>query len=164
MWSMRNLAGLAAIGSSLLLGCGGNTPSAESPSEQRAEGDVERFEQAHGGPHGGAVFNLGDGRLFKAELVEDEMASTVSIYILEPDLEPIPIMAGSLTLDVNVDGETKSYQLDAVDLLANRTTPHFLSRDKKLFTALYDENAGGTLHVKIEGDAFTGRFSQEPGE
>jgi len=52
----------------------------------------------HQGPHGGHVVELGHNHEYHAELVEDEAAGLVTVYILGKDLREFPIAESSIAL------------------------------------------------------------------
>ncbi len=111
--------------------------------------------EEHEGPHGGHVIELGRNHEYHAELVDDDNAGTVTIYILDKDLKELPIDKQSITLNLMVEGEPKMFELKAPggsDTMASR----FDATDEAAFEALHEHGASGKLRVTIKGSSYSG--------
>ncbi|MCA9124157.1 MAG: hypothetical protein H6822_02225 [Planctomycetaceae bacterium] len=107
----------------------------------------------HKGPHGGHVIELGRSHEYHAELVDDEAAGSLTVYILGKDLKELAIDANPLVMNLVVDGQAKTFQLAAA---TEGQASRFNSQDKALFEALHVHEASGKLRVTINGAPYTG--------
>lgn len=158
---MRTIAFTTSLAATLLLiavsgGCG-SQQSDDRPST--SGGHDHDHDHAHGeehqGPHGGHLIELGRNHEYHAELVDDEQAGTVTVYILDKDLMELLIEQQAITLNLVVEGETKTFELTAADgsgAMASR----FEAADKAVFEALHELEASGKLRVMINGSPYSG--------
>ena len=103
--------GLVAIALAAMFGTG-------SVSAVAAQPNVQKGGHAHAhpteGPHHGALIELGRED-YHAELVHDEAANTVTIYILDGAAkDAVAIEAKQLTLNLLVGGKPQQFQLAAM--------------------------------------------------
>ncbi len=127
----------------------GSPPSSNGHDHDHDHGDE------HQGPHGGHVIELGRNHQNHAELVDDEQASSVTIYILDKDLKELPIEQQSLTLNLMVDGVATTFELSATDVSDGKAS-QFDAADATVFEALHEHEASGKLRVTIDGSPYSG--------
>lgn len=107
----------------------------------------------HQGPHHGHVIELGRSHEYHAELVDDEATGTVTAYILDKDLKELAIDATSITMNLMIDDQSKTFELAAAtDGQASRFDP----QGKALFEALHSHEATGKIRVTINGTPYSG--------
>jgi len=112
-------------------------------------------EDEHQGPHGGHVIELGRNHEYHAELVEDEEAGTVIVYLLDKDLKELPIDQSSIVMNLTVDGQAKTFELASADANGGKTA-RFDATGRSLFEALHEHEATGKLQVSINGTPYSG--------
>jgi|GEM_PF-1108507 len=152
---------LLTIAISALLG--GCKPQATAELEQPVEmaGPPPAIEGDHGhdgeheGPHGGHVIELGRSHEFHAEIVEDDQARTVTIYILGPEMQELAIEQNEINLSLLVDGKHQSFLLRAVDPIDGKAS-QFQSTGSEVFAARHEHEATGKLLVMINGKSYSG--------
>lgn len=109
----------------------------------------------HEGPHGGHVIEMGRNHEYHAELVENELASSVTVYVLDTDMKELAIDQPSIVMNLVVDGQGKSFELTA-NGSTNGIASRFDATDKTLFEALHVHEATGKLRITINGTPFSG--------
>jgi hypothetical protein len=120
----------------------------------------EHGEHSHEGPHGGELIELGKSHLYHAELVENDLEETMEVYLLDRQLEPLPIAATSITFNLVVEGAPKSFPLEAVEVQDGKAS-HFRAPPSELFEALHVSETTGRLSVTIEGTPYTGKVEHD---
>ena len=139
-------------------GCSGPATSdkgGDSHADEQAHADHDHGEE-HAGPHGGQVIDIGRSHAYHAEIVEDEADSMVTVYLLDKDLKEMPITETTLTMNLLVDGEARTYELIA---MSDGDSSEFKAKDAGLFEALHKQNATGKLLVTIDGKPYTGEVT-----
>ena len=152
---------VAAVAVSVL-GCGVQSDTAVTPSAPPTPHAVHDDGHAHPdhGPHGGDLVELGH-EAYHAEVVHDDAAATVTVYLLGPDAKTaVPIDAPGLTISLVHDGAAEQFEL-AAQPQANEPagqSSRFISTDAELVNDLdYTDNA--RLSVKISGKPYSGALS-----
>lgn len=154
---VMTIAGGLTLAVLMATGCG-RTP-APAPNTT-ANGDGEAHVHPTEGPHGGELIELGNEE-YHAELLHDEQAGTVTIYILDSHAEKVvPIEATELMINMTRDGQAEQFPLAAS---AEQTDPEgmssrFVSNDAQLGAGLDHEGAGPQLVVTIAGKQFRGHI------
>lgn len=149
------------LGCCLAVGCGGNPAGpggagADGDHAEHADEHADHDHEAeHEGPHGGHVIELGRSHEYHAELVDEEKTSAVTVYILDHDLQPLPIETAGVSINLSTGGESKSFELAAVEATDGKAS-QFQSADPSLFDALHAEAANGKLRVTIGDASYTG--------
>ncbi|QDT16562.1 hypothetical protein [Alienimonas californiensis] len=115
------------------------------------------------GLHGGGLIELGDEE-YHGELIHDEAAGTVTIYILDAHVEAaVPIDAAEVTVMVVHDGNRESFKLaadpDAGD--PEGKSSRFVSSDAELAEHLDHEGETAKLMVKIDGRSYSGDIAHD---
>lgn len=138
-------------------GCWQTTNSSSgSPSSGDAhDHDGHEHGEEHEGPHGGHVIELGRNHEYHAELVENEEAGTVTIYMLDKDLKELAIDAPSIVMNLTVDGQAQSFELTAANASDGKAS-RFEAAGRDLFDALHEHQATGKLRVTIDGTPHSG--------
>lgn len=146
-------------------GCGSQQSSDDTPVDvsgppPAADGhgqdhDGHDHGEEHEGPHGGHVIELGRNHQYHAELVEDEQAGTVTVYMLDKDLKELVIDQPAIVMNLTVDGQAKTFELVAADASAGKAS-RFEAADRALFEALHEHEATGKLRVTIDGTPYSG--------
>jgi hypothetical protein len=159
----------ALVGSCLCLsgGCSKSLPEGKSagpPSNAKPAGadDHDHGKHPHPstGPHGGALIELGKEE-YHAELIHDDAAGTVTIYILDHDATDfVAIDAKELRINLKHHGKGEQFVLDAAPQDADEKgkASRFVSKDKELGEDLDHEDAEARLVVEIGGKSYTGEI------
>lgn len=158
---------IAVIVSALLVGCGtkGGTDAPDAVvTDKHHEGDGHDHasaEHASIGPHGGQLIELGSDEAFHAELVHDDNAHRVTVYILDGKAKNnVPISQPELLVNLVSGGNPKQFKLAAV---SQHDEPLdmascFQAENVELCTALDAEDCKGRLAVNIEGKQYVGEI------
>lgn len=161
----------ASTGMLFFAGCGSDS-SAHSTSPQSSPtqvdepvemvglppglGDID--EHGEQGPHGGYIIELGRKHEYHAELVNNHGTGTVSVYILDHDMNELTVEQQVLTLHLTVAAEVTSYRLAAADA-GTGTASRFDAADCDLCHVLDDvESVPGKLRVTIGGIPYVGQI------
>ena len=151
---------LTALG---LVACSpiGSTVTAAEPVKNTRVATKQSHQHAQEGPHHGQVIELGSED-YHAELVHDEKAHKVSIYLLNSDLQRyVVIPEKELRLNLVVGGKPTQFLLPAVPQSIDPAgkASRFELVDKKLEDALHAHAAKGRLNVAIGGKSYVGEIS-----
>lgn len=147
-WAFCMLTAMA-----LIIGCGPNNQN-DHADDHHEHTDGEHDEE-HEGPHGGHVIELGRDHQFHAELVENEDSKSVTVYMLGEDMKALPISASTMSMNLMVDGEAKTFELTAVEPVDGKAS-QFNGVDESLFEALHEHEASGKLNVTIDDTPYSG--------
>jgi hypothetical protein len=110
------------------------------------------------GPHQGSLVELGNEE-FHAEIVHDEVADTVSAYILDSSARlAVPISATQLAVNLSHDGHAEQFRLSANPQASDPPgrSSMFTSTDAELGHELDLESVKAQLVVKIAGKQYRG--------
>lgn len=143
----------------------------ESSHEGHAHAEGETHEEGHEhghattGPHGGSLIELG-AEEYHAELVHDEAAGTIAVYLLDSAAKSaVAIDAAELLVNVKHDGKGEQFKLaaspDASDPAGKSS--RFMSSDAELAGDLDDEHATAELVAEISGKQFRGAIEHHHG-
>lgn len=156
---------VAACVSTLALtaaGCGGN--DAKHPAS--AADAIDDHAHPSEGPHGGSLTELGNEE-YHAEIVHDDAAGTVTIYMLDSAAkEMVPIESTELTINLKHDGRGEQFKLMAS---ADTSDPagmssRFVSTDKELAEDLDHDGSEPQLVVTINGKQYRGAIAHDHDE
>jgi hypothetical protein len=144
-----------AVGCNSKPGAGGG-----ATTERHHEGDGHDHaagEHSETGPHGGHLIELGKED-YHAELIHDETAHVVTIYILDGKAkESVPISESEVTINAVAGGAPKQFKLAAVSQPGESPkASSFRLESEELCDALDAPNANGRLAVTISGKRFLG--------
>ncbi len=165
---MRSLTTLIASGGLTVLmmaasGCTGE--SASTGPETSAPPDTVDTHAGHDhpseGPHRGDLIELGNEE-YHAELLHDEEAGTVTIYVLDgAATAQVPIDATEITINAKHDGTPEQFPLaaspDAND--PEGKSSRFVSDDKELAAHLDEDGADPRLVLTINGKSYRGEIT-----
>lgn len=143
-----------------ITGCG-KDPSGVETSPPPAT--VESHGHPTEGPHHGNLIELGNEE-YHAELVHDEQAGTITVYILDSSaMRAVPIDATELTVNLSHDGHAEQFSLaanpESNDPLGKAS--RFTSSDAELSEELDHEGAEAQLVASINGKQFRGALSHD---
>ncbi len=156
--------GTLALSAMLLTGCGNpqteKSPETSDPTKTQAEADAHAHPSE--GPHHGSLIELGQ-ETYHAELVHDEKAGTVTIYLLDGPTAKTAVAtdAPEVTINVKHDGKPEQFQLAAKPEAGDPEgkSSRFVSNDAELMKDLDEEHTEASLMVKIEGKPYNGQIS-----
>ncbi|TWT34853.1 hypothetical protein [Blastopirellula retiformator] len=144
------------------LGCtSGSAPASEGDSH--AEHDHDEHEHPGEGPHGGSLIELGNEECH-AELVHDEKAKSVTIYILDSAAKAAtPIETPELTINLKHDGMGEQFKLAAAPESSDPEgkSSRFVSTEAELAEDLDHEGADAQLVVTIAGKQYRGAVEHD---
>jgi hypothetical protein len=115
------------------------------------------------GPHHGGLIELGDHE-YHGELVHDEQADTVTVYILDSSAKTaLPIDATAVTISLTHEGRPAQFQLAAAPDEGDPQgqSSRFVSSDRELAEHLDHEDSGARLMVEIAGKSYNGLVAHE---
>lgn len=154
------------------LGCGGTSTdrSASSGTTETAAppATVEAgHEHAHAsaGPHGGSLIELGEEE-YHAELVHNEQAGTVTVYVLDSAAKAsVAIDAADAIINLKHDGRGEQFKLAAAPDQGDPAgkSSRFISSDAELAADLDHEDAAPQLVMTINGKQYRGAVAHEHG-
>ncbi|NOY28695.1 MAG: hypothetical protein GXP28_00540 [Planctomycetes bacterium] len=154
-----------ALGLMIFSGCGGGD-SAGTSSTAGSHDDHDDHDHPSEGPHHGGLVELGNEE-YHAELVHDDDAGTVTIYLLDSSAKSaVPIEATELLINLSHDGEAEQFTLasspDAGDPAGKSS--RFVSDDEELVEDLDHEGADAQLVVTIAGKQYRGEIEHDHDE
>lgn len=163
-----------SLSMALIAGCGEATPPTPAPAKPvvHSEGDGHDHKHAEGeghashGPHDGHLIELGNEE-YHAELVHDEAAGKVTIYVLDSGAKKaVPIEATELTINLKHDGKGEQFKLAAAPQEGDGEgkSSRFVSDDKELAEDLDHEGTQARLVIEIAGKSFTGEIKHDHDE
>lgn len=146
-------------------GCSGE--SASNGPETSAPPDTVDSHEGHNhahpseGPHHGDLIELGNEE-YHAELLHDEEAGTVTIYVLDgAAMAQVPIDATEIAINAKHDGTPEQFPLaaspDAND--PEGKSSRFVSDDKELAAHLDEDGADPRLVLTINGKSYRGEIT-----
>lgn len=153
----------------LIAGCGEATPPAATPPAKTVEHSKDdghnHAAEGHAevGPHDGDLIELGNEE-YHAELVHDEAAGKVTIYVLDSGAKKaVPIEATELIINLKHDGKGEQFKLAAAPQEGDGEgkSSRFVSDDKELAEDLESKGTVARLVVEIVGKSFTGDIKHD---
>lgn len=117
------------------------------------------------GPHGGPLIELGKED-YHAELIHDEEAQTVTVYLLDSSArKPVAISAETIRINLKHGGKAEQFLLRPVahDEDEPGHASRFTSTDEELCADLDHESVEARLVVEINGRSFSGRIRHDHG-
>ena len=154
---MKHAFVLVAMGLAVAWVAGGASSVAAQPKTQ-----ASAHAHAHPteGPHHGALIELGRED-YHAELVHDDAANTVTIYMLDGAAkDAAPIDAKQLTINLLVGGKPQQFQLAAQPQSTDPegTCSAFGCTSEPMCKALDAKGTTGRLNVEVSGKRFVGKL------
>jgi hypothetical protein len=117
-------------------------------------------QHASEGPHHGALIELG-GDEYHAELVHDETAGTITVYVLDGSAaKASPIDAKEIVINLAKQGKPRQFALAPRPQEGDNAgkSSRFVSNDKDLGEALHDDAAQARLVLSVGGKTFSGEL------
>ena len=160
--------GLTACALLFAIGCAGET-STSGPETAGPPNTVDAHDDHAGnahpseGPHHGGLIELGNEE-YHAELVHDDDAGTVTIYILDgAATKQVPIDAKEITINATHDGKPEQFKLAATPDTNDPAgkSSRFVSNDKELALHLDEEGAEPRLVLSINGKSYRGTITHD---
>lgn len=143
------------------VGCQDKAPPVVAPAGPAAKSPQEHaHEHPSHGPHGGDLVELGKEE-YHAEVVHDDKAGTVTIYLLDGAAKAaVPIAAAQVTINASHEGKAEQFTLAAKPLEgeSDGQSSRFESPDKELGEHL---EHGARLVVEIKGKSYTGAIKHD---
>lgn len=142
----------------LLLAMPGCSGSASKPSAPAAGAAAEEHGHATKGPHGGDLIELGNEE-YHAEMVHDEQAKTVTVYILDSAAKAsVAIEAVDISINLKHEGRAEQFKLAAAADQgdAQGKSSRFVSSDAELVGDLDREGAEAQIAMTINGKPYRG--------
>ena len=154
---------LGAAVATMLAGC----PSSESPEAATSASNNHDHGHAHDhghdhpdhGPHGGDLIELGNEQ-YHAELVHDEEAGTITVYVLDgAAVNQVAIDAAEVRINLVHDGSPEQFILQADPEASDEDgkSSRFISSDEELEQHLHDSTKP-RLSLKIDGTQYSGEI------
>jgi hypothetical protein len=137
-----------------LAGCS----SQSAPPTAEAEHDDHEHES---GPHGGAIIELGE---YHAELVHDDAAGTVTVYVLDGAVaKNVPVDAKQATINITREGRGEQFSLSAspVEGEPEGWSSRFVSSDAELGKELDHPGVAAVFVVSINGKQHRGLVAHD---
>jgi hypothetical protein len=145
-----------------MAGCGGPAEEEIKMGQQPSQPHAHDHDHAHEGPHHGHLIELDEE--YHAELVHDEKAGSVTIYILDKEAKAaVAIEAKELTVTLKHDGQEETFKLAASPQEGDGEgkSSRFVSDDKHLSDDLDAKGAEPKLIVEINGKPYTADMTHE---
>lgn len=146
----------------LITGCSDAPPSTGGTGSDAVTAIDSSTEMSHShpteGPHHGVLIELG-AEEYHGELVHDEAAGTVTVWILDSTAKTtVPIDAEEITINLRLSDRGEQYRLQASAEAGDPPdrSSRFLCTDRGLGEDLHQEDAQAMLALSIEGRAFRG--------
>ena len=137
-------------------GCTQKQPAAP-PASSASHGH-----DAHGhpstGPHHGALIELGD-EAYHGELLHDEQAGTITIYILDGHAKrEVPVAEDGVVLNLMLEGSPRQIPLTARPTTSDPAgqSSRFELSDAEISEALDQQQARARIRVSIGGKSYQG--------
>lgn len=127
---------------------------------------VDAHDHPSEGPHHGGLIELGNEE-YHAELVHDDAAGTVTIYLLDSSAKnAVPIDEADLLINLSHDGNAEQFKLAAAPDVSDPPglSSRFTSTDAELAEDLDHEGAEAQLVVTISGKQFRGKIAHDHDE
>lgn len=152
---------------SLALGCGDGGQAVSSrnaaggAASHKEDGHADEHHHDSHGPHGGELVELGKGK-FHLEMIHDDAAGTVSVFVLDTSAKEVfPIAGEEVQLNLVVDGKPRQFVLAAA---AQPSDPPgksscFRSADKELCDGLDAKGTTARFVVMIDDKPYSGVLS-----
>jgi hypothetical protein len=137
-----------------LIGCGSDDPTTQDKpvkvKDSPAKDSSPKIANPHPdkGPRGGRLIDIGRNHEFHAEIVEDHDAESITIYILDHDMNDVGLKQNAIAINLQVNGESKPF---------NATVGK--PSDHDLFHALEDPKASGKIRLTINDTPYAGTIS-----
>ena len=145
-------------------GCGnsGNQAKSDKASDATSQAAGEHSHPTEG-PHHGSLIELGDEE-YHGELVHDDKAGTVTIYLLDSSArEAVAVELSEVHINASHDGQSEQFALAARPMPEDPEgkSSRFVSEDSELAEHLDEEGADARLVLKISGKSYNAAISHD---
>ncbi|MCG6154604.1 hypothetical protein [Rubinisphaera margarita] len=154
----------------LLVGLVGCEPQSAPPASETTNGQAESGGHDHAehdhpteGPHHGELIELGNEE-YHAEIIHDETAGTVTIYILDAAAKmQVPIESAEVIVNTTHDGQPAQHTLQASpdENDPEGKSSKFVSSESDLAAHLHQEGGEPRLVVTINGKSYRGTIAHD---
>ena len=144
-------------------GCGDKNGKVDGGKGKNSVSKSDAHDHPSEGPHGGHLIELGHEE-YHAELVEDDSANKVTIYLLDSGAKKaVPIDAKEVTVNASVAGKPRQFKLPAVSQQGDSagTASRFELADEELFEAIEHAESKARLAVTINDKPYTGNLAHD---
>ncbi len=115
----------------------------------------DHAESDHAAKHGGHLIELGRNHEYHAELVDDHTTESITVYMMDGDMESLTVNQASISLVLTAGDKTETFELMASQ---PGGSSQFASSDAKMMEMIEGEEVKGKLRVTIDGKPFSGAF------
>lgn len=153
-----NLTWIAVASVIAFSGCG-QSPTSEAPPA----GSADSHEHPTEGPHHGSLIELGNEE-YHAELVHDEQAQTISVYLLDSAAkQAVAIDAAEVTVNLSHDGQAEQFSLVASPESSDPPgrSSRYVSSSAELAEELDHNHAEAQLVATINGKQYRGAVAHD---
>ncbi len=109
-------------------------------------------------PHGGQIIDLGRDGKYHAELTDSHDDESLTVYMLDAELQSLPIDAKTISLTLISGDDAQSFEL-LPQQQTDGGSSSFTISSETAFDLLESEGTSGKLRVEIDGKSFTGSFA-----
>jgi len=158
----RQLA-LTSLGLTLIAVIGCRESKQNAPAANSSSTAADEHDHPTEGPHQGSLIELGNEE-YHAELVHDDAAGTVTIYLLDSAATvAVPVDAKQLQINLSHDGEAEQFELLATPEAGDPPgkASKFVSSDAELAEELDHEGVQAQLVVSIAGKQYRGAIEHD---
>lgn len=155
----RHVLPMTTVVTALLIlnvsGCESKAPKASGPA---SSAKADNHGHVSKGPHGGDLIELGNEE-YHAELVHDEKAGSVTVYILDSAAKTsVPIDATEVMINLKHEGRGEQFKLAASANPGDAPgkSSRFASTEAELVKDLDREGAEAQLALTINGKPYRG--------
>lgn len=148
----------------LVAGCSKKTKNGAKP----AKNDKKQVEEEHTGPHGGHLFDVGDGHKYMGELVLSKEPRKLDLYLIDHNEHSKAVMSGSKAITItSIKHDGKSLPDVTLESRPLQTDEggcsHFVAAGDKLPKEIDDvgELNGAKFKVKIGGEEVEASITAE---
>ena len=135
----------------------GHSHDGETHEEHGDHEDHGHDHSSSAAPHGGQIIDLGREGKYHAELTDNHENESITIYLLDGNMEGAQINANSISLTLMTGDDAQTFDLTPQQQTGDGVLSFTIS-DETAFNMLQAEGTGGKLRVEIDGKPFSGSF------
>lgn len=134
------------------VGCA-DTDEKKSTGDTPAKTETDGDDNHHKSKHGGHVIDIGHNHEYHAEFVDNHETESITVYMMDKNMNPLSIDQPSISLAVTAGDSTKTFELAGKSAAGSS---EFSSNDKSLMEMMHKDGATVKLRVTINGSPHTG--------
>lgn len=162
-WSLAAAVAFGTVAG--FVGCADQKGAAPAPTKvgSQTPPSAEGHDHPHDGPHGEPLIELGNEQ-YHAELVHDDKAGTVTVYILDGSgKKAAAIDAKEVTINLKHDGKGEQFKLAAQPEKGDPEgkSSRFASNDKELVEDLDKEGNDAQLVIDVGGEQLRAKVAHD---